>query len=1007
MTASTLFAQNTGVIRGVVKDGSGEIMPGAFVLVTGTTNGAATDINGAYILQGVKPGKVTVKASYLGYKDVDSVVEIAAGKTTILDIVMASLDNSLDAVTVTAAIDGQQRALNQQKLASNQMQILSADQIGLFPDLNVTDALKRVGGITTDGNQISMRGTPNNFTNINLDGEQLMGTAEGGQRAPNLEVIPSDVLSSLEIQKTLLPSNDGDAIAGVINLRSGEARSLKPRIKVEAGPGYNVLRGKANVNGKFSYEQRFHATDKNPYGVFGVVAKLSYYDSWSGYDRLDANNWVESSVNGLEDKIYVPKDFRYRYVTNNMQRYGASAVLDWSPSVNTKFVLIGTYNRQNTTTERDRNRFRFRGAYYDPKSYDFSSDVFVDGISSMGFGEHALATDRAQNIRQYTDINEDIYNYQINLSGESTIGDWKLDGGVVYSFSETAYTSTAYNFQTPDYRANKKDINGSGNPAMQFAKNTPVAFIPDITSPSLSMDYLVRASGAMEGRALDQAENYTLYNVEEWDHTTHASTTTAKFNASWNHNIGEGSAVLSFGVKDKFITNSGFVPEGGSDVYAYSLPKKAFGDPALNMTNFMKGQMLTDKFLNNTLNIKYDLNKDKIRDFRAAGYNGLLKLDDVLANRTMDSYYFDAKENILAGYLMEKVQFSKLMALAGVRIEANTVKYEANSIFQYDSSVDLDQNPSGQNPDNLGPDGDGPVYDAYTKNLLQKSQSYIMVLPNVQFKYDLNRSTVFRLAYTTGYSRPDAVDLVPKTTPNTDIGIVTMGNPDLKPAYSHNFDFIAEKYLGNVGLISAGLFYKNIDKFVYLSQTALPSDNPYSYDNSPFTSLRQKQNGEAANVYGVELTLNSALTFLPGFLKNLVFTSNFTYIHSKATLERMDEESAGESYKDAIRLPGQADFTANLSLAYSDKLFTLQASANYIGDFIYSLGANSEMDVWMKGRWQTDLNGSINIMKGLSFYVQANNLFNSPKFMYMGNTDRVYELRYMGATARCGIRYVF
>ncbi len=273
--SANLFAQGGGNLRGTVRDAEGNVLPGAAIFVEGTTIGTATDINGAYLLQNIPTGKRQITVNYIGYEDVAETFDFSAGETKIYDVVMSDLNQGIEQVTVTAIIDGQQRALNQQKMADNQMQVISADQIGMFPDLNVADALKRVSGVTSDGENIALRGTPSNFTNINMNGEQMVGTGEGGYRTPSLDFIPSDVLASLEVQKTLLPSNDGDAIGGVINLRSSEARSLKPRFNVDLGPGYNFLREKMSYNGKIGYEQRFRPTEKNPYGTFGISAKYS------------------------------------------------------------------------------------------------------------------------------------------------------------------------------------------------------------------------------------------------------------------------------------------------------------------------------------------------------------------------------------------------------------------------------------------------------------------------------------------------------------------------------------------------------------------------------------------------------------------------------------------------------------------------------------------------------------------------------------------------------------
>lgn len=982
-TATAALAQSVGNLRGVVNDADGGILPGASVIVTGSTLGTSTDINGAYLLQNIPAGEQSITVRYLGYEDLVRTVDIAAGETAIFDVVLADLATGIEQVTVTAVIDGQQRALNQQKMADNQMQVVSADQIGMFPDLNVADALKRVSGVTSDGESVSLRGTPANFTNINMNGEQMVGTGEGGYRTPSLEFIPSDVLASLEIQKTLLPSNDGDAIGGVINLRSSEARSLKPRFSVDLGPGYNFLREKMSYNGKLGYEQRFRPTKKNPYGTFGIAAKYSYFNSWSGYDRLDANAWLEKEVQTADgaEKRYMPTDFRYRYVENNSIRHGGSLVLDWAPTVNTKFVLLGSVNSYDVDSERNRNRVRFRGAYWDLSDRE-------------GFGPNAVGTDRISENVQYTDVQEKTTNYNLQLNGESVIGNWKIDGAVAYSASKKEYESMAYTFSTPDYRANGKAIAGTGSPAMTLAKKTIVGYVPDMTSPVLAMNYLIDGAGS--------AENYYLTSTEEWNHTTKGENLTVRANASLNHFVGGNASTFSFGVKAKMLHNDGISPLSGVGTNSYSLPKNARGDDALAMTRFLKTERMSDDYLDGRMSYTYGLDGGKLDALRRNGFDGKMTVNANTAHEQSDAYYFDAREDIYAGYLMEKIQLKKLMMLAGARIEHNKVRYEAYDIFAYDKEVDLGQNPSGQKPD-----AEEPVYTAYTKTLKQDSKDYAVVLPNLQFKYDLDRSTVFRLAYTTGYARPNAIDLVPKTTRNINAGVITIGNPDLKASYSHNLDLMGEHYLRNVGLISAGFFYKHINKFHYLSQMPLPSDNRYAYDDSPYVMLRQQMNGKSATVYGFEVTLNSALTFLPGFLRNLVFTGNYTYVHSNAEVERMSDDAVGASVKDELRLPGQATHTANLALAYSCKRFTLQASYNYIGEYIQSLGANADMDVWLEGRWQFDLNGSVKLCKGLSFYLEAQNVLNSKKFMYMGNSSRVYELRYSGAVARCGFTYKF
>jgi TonB-dependent receptor len=203
-----------------------------------------------------------------------------------------------------------------------------------------------------------------------------------------------------------------------------------------------------------------------------------------------------------------------------------------------------------------------------------------------------------------------------------------------------------------------------------------------------------------------------------------------------------------------------------------------------------------------------------------------------------------------------------------------------------------------------------------------------------------------------------------------------------------------------VGLLSGGVFYKHINKFQYLSEGPItdPSNPYYAEGASDQYVMQEPRNGKAADVFGVEVTFNTTLTFLPGFLKNLVLTSNYTYTHSKA----ISDEKRGE-----LRLPGQADNTGNVALAYVTKKFTIQGSANYNGKFITALGSNKEEDLWVDARWQIDVNANYKITDRWMIYAEGVNILNTSAFTYMGNSSRVYELEYTGAFTRIGMNYRF
>ena len=111
------YAQGKGNLSGVVKDDMGETLPGAAIIVKGTTQGTATDLNGAYTLSGIPVGTCEIECNYLGYEPVTKMINITANGTATANFVLKQSAIALGDVVISAAVDGQQRALNQQKVA--------------------------------------------------------------------------------------------------------------------------------------------------------------------------------------------------------------------------------------------------------------------------------------------------------------------------------------------------------------------------------------------------------------------------------------------------------------------------------------------------------------------------------------------------------------------------------------------------------------------------------------------------------------------------------------------------------------------------------------------------------------------------------------------------------------------------------------------------------------------------------------------------------------------------
>ncbi|MDR0333279.1 MAG: TonB-dependent receptor [Dysgonamonadaceae bacterium] len=989
MTMS-VFAQGHGILTGRITDDTGDALPGASITVKGTTIGTATDLNGQFTLRNISAGNVTFVIAYLGFDSVEETVQIRAGETTNRNFVMSENTALLGEVVITGVVAGQQRALNQQRTASNMMQVVSSDEMGRFPDRNVAEALQRLSGVTItrsrgEGSGAQLRGTPGHFVNILVNGEQMMGAAEGGLRNATLDVIPSDILASMEVQKTLLPSNDGDAVAGVINMRTGTARSLTPRRTIDIGSGYSTLRSTMPATLRAGYQQRFSPSTSNQDGRFGVLANISYSQARNGYDRLEAHQWEVVDLRAMhangevgtanflldEDgnriQAVLPFDFRYRYQDDTRTRTGGTVTLDYAPNTTSKILFSAMYSRREDDGVRYRRRHRLRGEIYD-----------------MGDGEFGAR--RAQTIMQVTEQNITVENWNFNLDGETSFDNWKLDAGLFYNFSERVGINPAFNFQTPDYNANANTaIDG-----VPIRNRQPMATWVDLSSRYLQMRYLVTPT-AEQGGAMDDPSRFTLNSVDNSNNVFRGRNFTARANASYDWLFrDEFASTLSFGAKGKFMFNERNRLPSGTHV-------RVAGDP-IRFGDYVYTESLAPNFLNGHLNFGPAPDLKRIQAFYRDNPDRF-PIDEARTERTFAQLFYQGYENVTAGYVMNQTQFNNLRVLTGVRVERTDIEYKAYTVFRYNEAT--------------GRPDESPL-DAQRITPADSTMNYTIVLPNLQLRYDLGRSTILRLAYTTGYSRPHLPDLVPSVQLNDDedVNFIEMGNPHLKPAFAHNFDFLFEHYLPQVGLLSGGLFYKHINHFLYRSEGLITDpNNPYFIHNlepdQRQMRLRQSQNGEYATVYGMEITMNSRLSFLPGFLRNLMVTSNYTFANSSAMVDKPTVAEDEDHSRGRLRLPGQAKHTANFALAYSTNRFTLQGSANFNDKFIHSLGSREEQDLWVDKRWQIDLNASVQLIPGMQLYAEAVNILNAPAFIYTGSRERTYELEFTGVFLRTGISYRF
>lgn len=245
VSATPAVAQSAGSVTGIVVDAeTGFPLAGASVLIQGTARSTLTNQQGRFALLNLPAGEHVASVAYLGYSESSLTVTVMAGQVTEVRIEVAPAALEVEGFTVTGQRRGQAAALNQQLTAANVTNVVAADQIGRFPDANVGDALKRIPGISVIWDQGEarfglIRGTEPRLNSVMINGERIP-SAEAEVREVQLDLIPSDMVSAVEVNKTLTPDMDADAIGGAVNIVTRAAPSER-RVSATLGSGYNFL----------------------------------------------------------------------------------------------------------------------------------------------------------------------------------------------------------------------------------------------------------------------------------------------------------------------------------------------------------------------------------------------------------------------------------------------------------------------------------------------------------------------------------------------------------------------------------------------------------------------------------------------------------------------------------------------------------------------------------------------------------------------------------------------
>jgi TonB-dependent receptor len=912
-----LLAQQVSAARlsGVVVDErTGRPLSGVKVTVVGKGATQITDRSGRFVFADVQGADTKVRLEYLGYHSQELAADLNADVK--LDVTLKSEVYELEAATIRTQLKGQARALNEEMNSDNLRNIVAADQIGRFPDQNAAEAISRVPSVGLqrdqgEGRYVQIRGTQPRLTSVKINGQEVP-SPEGDIRSVALDVIPSDQLSSIEISKALTPEMDGDAIGGQVDLKMLKAQSLKPEFTVSVGGGYNAeMESFKNFDGSASYGQRFGKD-----GAFGVLLSAGYLTRHFGSDNmemeygklaiLDSNlTWDEDEQDSIRvevDDLKAYESIELRDYEITRSRLSANLNLDWRLAPGSDLSWNTTMNRYSDQEYRRR------------LTYNFADGELV--ANELG------KIDGVELERELKDRYEVQDIVMSTLGGRHLLGSVLLDYAGTFSYAQEAEPDAYYT-----------TYKGKGD----FAPIENRGRFPRLA--------------ALEGADIHNPEDY------EWD----------EFSAEDNKTI-DRNWIGSMNLEFPLSSDLGWTLKAGGKYRAKSKERDnkatawewdAESDPiTMDQDKWADKQLDNDFLLGKYTGVGPMANPDNHRDFIKTYADSLASEEDLEDNNVGD---YEAKENVIAGYMQTRLELGAWMFLGGARYEYTDLEFTGRQVNLDDETV----------------------------SKVEGSNDYGHLLPSFHVRYNPWPKANLRASYSKSIARPDFYDLVPYVLTEDDE--MSIGNPDLKASEASNVDLSFAHYFQSVGTVSLGYYYKWIDGLIYETVTE------ETIGDTDFEVL-QKVNGTWGEVHGLEASWNQQFTFLPGALAGLGVYSNYNFAWSEAEVPARDTRTD---------LPGQSAHTANAALSFERWGFGTRLAWNYQSAFLDAVGAEADEDIYYDQSHHLDLSVSQQIGKKITVFAEMSNLTNQPLRYYQGSKDKVIQQEYYGITTGLGVKASF
>ena len=913
-------------------------------------------------------------------------------------------------VIVTGFRGSLAKALNTKRESSVAVDAILAEDIGKFPDLNLSESIQRIPGVALardggEGRQIAVRGLGATFTRVRIDGMEALASTGGADssgganrsRSFDFNVFASDLFSSIKVAKTAEAAQEEGSLGATVDLQTGRPFDTPGfKFAASAQAAYNQLSGKTGPRVAALISKTF-LDDTVGILVSGAYSKRDTIEEGSSTVRWATNagsflpGFQSAPTSGSPtlaqlNSAFHPRFPRYDHFDNHSERTGFTASLQWKPSDRTLVTLDGLYADFKAT----RREYYLEAPSFSTGSacttanrptncgladFDVVSGTVENGVLTKGvFNDVDLRTENRFDIL-------DTKFKQVTLNAQHQFND-KLDVSLLLGHSnsfhdnpfQTTLTFDKFNIQGYSY-----DYTDPRHPALGYGTT-------DVTDPS--------------GWVLRELRQRKLTAENTYD--------TAKF--ALNYAFSDAlkiSGGLDYKKYDFVTTELRRVDAAGStaNVEVFTPAQIATLNAIAPLSSYTTLAHLNGKGLDipagtPTTWLVPDLEKAyqlfNINDQTALG--GLFKLGTAPALTNNKGVSEKDKGAFLQADFRTAIHDIPVRGNVGVRY-VKTAQESSGYAFVGGQTV--------------------PIV---------AKRDYSDTLPSLNLVVEPREDFLIRFGAAKVMARAELTQLSPGAAFNVagSTRAVTAGNPNLDPIRSTNYDLSGEWYFQPGSLLSVAFFEKKISTFVQnVTTNQTYQGNPFGLPDSAAVAACGNQttdcnttttswaftaplNTPGGKLKGFEINYQQAFKFLPGLLGNTGVLLNYTSVMAKVNYVN----GAGVTVA-RQNLTNLSPHSYNATLYYEDSRISTRVSAAYRSRYLTAVpGADTTAiaPIAYQGTNATlniDASFQYTVNPHLKLTLEGVNLTDEFQDQFIGEQDLESVYHHTGREFIAGVRYAF